>query len=70
VLSNETEAGAIEAAHRTALAGFNGYELWSAGTKVAAHFFNPRPSQRPPMPPDGQQGGHRVPFRSNAVQMS
>ena len=61
VLSNESESGAVEQAHRTALAapGYNGYELWHSGHKVASHFFQPRQS-RTLAPPEGQQGGHHL----------
>jgi hypothetical protein len=69
VISSETEAGAVEQAHRTAVAapGFNGYELWHGGQKIAAHFFRPR-QRRPLMPPDGQQGSTHLPLNPAAAQ--
>jgi hypothetical protein len=71
VLSAETEAGAIEQAHRIALAapGYNGYELWLGGRKVAGHFFKPR---RPgaAMPPEDQQGGYHVRYYPQTIQLS
>lgn len=72
VVSSETEAGAVEQAHRTALAapGYTGYELWYAGRKVASHFFTNRPRPRPLMPPDGQQSSHHLRLWSASVQRS
>jgi hypothetical protein len=72
VMSSETAAGAVEQAHRTALAapGYLGYELWHAGTKVATHFFRPRARKQPLMPPDGQQGSHHLRLHPSAVQFS
>ncbi len=70
VLSCETEPGAVEQAHRTALAapGFNGYEMWHGGSKVASHFFKPRRRPQPLMPPDGQQGSDHMRVHPSAVQ--
>ena len=70
VLSSETDPGAVEQAHRVALVGpgFNGYELWRGGQKVASPFFNPPQRPRPLMPPDGQQGSHHLRVHPSAVQ--
>ena len=70
-LTCETESEAVEQAHRMALAapGYNGYELWFGGKKVASHFFRPRPRPRPLMPPDGQQGSHHLRLHPSAVQL-
>ena len=68
VISSETEPGAVEQAHRTALTGFNGYELWHGGLRVASHFFKPRRRPQPLMPPDGQQGGNHLRIHPSAVQ--
>ena len=72
VLSVETEAGAVEQAHRVALAspGYNGYELWHGGNKVAAHFFKPRKRVGPALPPEGQQGGYHARTYLQAIQLS
>lgn len=72
VLSTETEAGAVEQAHRIALAapGYNGYELWHGGQKVAAHFFKPRRRAGSVMPPDDQQGGRHIRYYPQAIHLS
>ena len=72
VLSAETEAGAVEQAHRVALAapGYLGYELWFSGKKVAEHFFKPRPRAMPTMPPEGQQGGFHPRYYPQTIQLS
>ena len=72
VLSAETEAGAVEQAHRIALAapGYNGYELWLGGKKVAGHFFKARKRVGPAMGPEDQQGGRHIRYYPQAIQLS